>query len=96
MATQPLYVTETQVLRQVANHPDCSWRFTKHSLEEMAKDGWTADDVKHAVTNGRVVLVEQKRDELWRVEGRNIDGNRIQVVVAVYEKAVEIKVITAF
>jgi hypothetical protein len=95
MATQPFYVRETQVLHQVANDPDCSWRFTKHSLEEMLEDGWTVDDVKHAVTNGRVVLVEQKRDELWRVEGRNIDGNRIRVVTAVYAKTVEIKVITA-
>jgi hypothetical protein len=65
-ADQPHYVTETQVLRRVARDRNCRWRFTTHALEEMDKDGWTADDVKHAATHGRVVLVEQKRDELWR------------------------------
>ncbi len=35
----PHYVTETQTLRHVAKNPDCSWRFTKHALEEMANDG---------------------------------------------------------
>jgi hypothetical protein len=54
-------------------------------------------DGKHAVTNGRVILEEQRQDVLWRVEGKDIDdNNRIQVVVAVYEKTVEIKMITAF
>jgi hypothetical protein len=28
----------------------------------MEDDGWTADDVIHAVKNGQVVLEEQKRD----------------------------------
>src|SRR5260370_39780121 len=78
----PHYVTETQILRHVANNPNCSWRFTKHALVEMANDGWTADDVRHAVMNGRVVLEEQKQDRLWRVEGKDGDGNRIQVVAA--------------
>jgi hypothetical protein len=93
---KPHYVTETQTLRRVASDPDCSWRFTTHSLDEMAKDGWTADDVKHAVTNGQVILEEQKQDRLWRVEGKDVDGNRIKVVVAVYENSITIKVITAF
>lgn len=69
---------------------------TKHSLEEMANDGRTADDVKHAVTNGQVVLEEQKQDRLWRVEGKDVDGNRIQVVVAAYEAIIQVKVITTF
>jgi hypothetical protein len=93
---KPHYVTETQTLRRVASNPDCGWRFTTHALEEMAKDGWTADDVIHAVTNGQVVLEEQKQDRLWRVDGKDVDGNRIQVVVAVYETDIRIKVITAF
>ena len=92
----PHYVTETQILRRVANNPDCSWRFTRHALEEMANDGWTADDVRHAVMNGRVVLEEQKQDRLWRVEGKDVDGNRIQVVAAVDEVGIRVKVITTF
>jgi hypothetical protein len=62
----------------------------------MAADGWTADDVQHALMNGQVVLHEQKRDLLWRVEGADIDGGRIRVVVAVYELTIRIKVITTF
>jgi hypothetical protein len=93
----PHYVTETQILHRVARDPDCSWRFTKHALKEMAKHGWTADDVIHAVTNGRVVLEEQaKRDRLWRVEGKDVDGNRIRVVAAVDEVGIRVKVITTF
>jgi hypothetical protein len=66
-------------------------------LVKLAKGGWTADDVRHAVMNGRVVLEEQaKRDRLWRVEGKDVDGNRIQVVVAVDETNIRVKVITAF
>jgi hypothetical protein len=62
----------------------------------MANDDWTADDVKHAVMNGRVVLQEQKQDVLWRVVGSDIDGGQIQVVVAVSEDKIEIKVVTTF
>jgi hypothetical protein len=93
---KPHYVTETQTLRRVANNPDCRWRFTQHALEEMENDGWTGDDVRHAVMTGQVVLEEQKQDRLWRVEGKDVDGNRIQVVVAVDEVEIRVKVITAF
>ena len=93
---QPHYVKETQVLKRVANDPNCSWRFTRHALEEMGKDGWSADDVKHAVMTGRVILEEQKHDVLWRVSGTDIDGGKIQVVVAVYEAAIKIKIVTTF
>jgi Domain of unknown function (DUF4258) len=93
---QPHYVTETRILWRVANNPRCRWRFTKHAEEEMAKDGWTADDIIRAVKNGMVILQEQKQDILWRVEGKDIDGQRIQVVLTVYESNLTIKVITAF
>ena len=97
MANRPYYITETQILRRVANDPKCQWHFTKHSLVEMANDGWTANDVMHVLmTNGQVILHELKRDVLWRIEGTDIDGGRIRVVVAVYEMAIEIKVITTF
>jgi len=92
----PHYVTETQILRKIACDPKCSLRFTTHALKEMVADGWTADDVQHALMHGQVVLHEQKQDVLWRVEGMDIDGGRIRVVVAVYELIIRIKVITAF
>jgi hypothetical protein len=91
------YLTETHVLRKVASDPRCRWIFTKHALIELAKDGRTADDVRYALmTNGQVTLHELKQDLLWRVEGRDIDGKRIQVVAAVFETAIKIKIITAF
>ena len=46
--------------------------------------------------HGQVILQEQKQDLLWRVIGTDLDGNRIQVVVAVYEKEIVIKVVTTF
>lgn len=97
MATATHYVTETQILRRIANDPQCRWKFTVHSLKEIAADGWTANDVIHALmTNGQVVLHEQKKDLLWRVEGRDLDGGQIRVVIAVYEITIRIKVITVF
>jgi|SRR5882672_7350993 len=92
----PHYVTETQTLRHVARNPGCKWRWTTHALVEIDNDGWTTDDVIHAVRNGRVVLEEQKQDRLWRVEGKDVDGNRVQVVVAVDDVGIRVKVITAF
>ena len=62
----------------------------------MAKDGWTASDVQCALMNGQVTLQELKRDKLWRVEGTDLDGRRIQVVAAVYDAEITIKVVTAF
>jgi hypothetical protein len=67
-----------------------------HALEEMAADEIIQADVHHVLINGQVTLVEQKRDELWRVEGRNVDGRRITVIAAVYEQEIRIKVVTVW
>ncbi|MDF0581604.1 DUF4258 domain-containing protein [Bradyrhizobium yuanmingense] len=96
MELRPHYVTETQSLRRVANNPKCRFRFTVHALEEMKSDGWTVPDIQFALMNGHVVLHEIKKDLLWRVEGADLDGRRLTVIVAVYELAIEIKVVTAF
>lgn len=96
MELRPHYVTETQTLRRVANNPKCRLRFTAHALDEMKADGWTAPDIQFALMNGHVVLHETKKDLLWRVEGGDLDGRRITVIVAVYELTIEIKVVTAF
>lgn len=93
---QPHYVWETQVLRRVATNPDCRFVWTKHALKAVADDNRTTLDAEQALMNGRVVLQEYKRDILWRVIGSDLDGNRIQVVVAVYEREIIIKVITTF
>jgi hypothetical protein len=59
-------------------------------------DGRTTHDVEFALMNCHVVLHEQKQDLLWRAVGKDIDGNRIQVVVAVDDVAIIIKVVTTF
>lgn len=46
--------------------------------------------------SGQVILQEQKRDILWRVRGRDLDGKAVQAVVAVNEEEMIIKVITTF
>lgn len=44
-----------------------------------------------------VVMVEQSRfEETWRAEGRDVDGNLINVVLVAYEDRMMIKVITAW
>ena len=43
---------------------------------------------------GQVVLEENKQDRLWRVKGRDLDGNAMEVVVAVFEDEKKIKVVT--
>ena len=92
----PNYISETHILRRIANDPDCRWIFTHHAKVEMAKDRRTAPDIQHALMNGHVTLQEFKKDRLWRIEGRDLDGKRVQVVAAVYEDAIAIKVVTSF
>ena len=93
---QPHYVAETQILRRVIRNHECRWIWTKHALEQMAKRRISAADIQHTLTNGRVILSETKQDEVWRIEGRDIDGNRLQVEAVVYEHEVKVKVVTAF
>jgi hypothetical protein len=97
MANRPNYLSETNVLRKVAKDARCRWIFTKHSLIELQNDQRTAEDIRYlCMTNGQVTLQEVKQDLLWRVEGRGIDGEWIEAVVAVFETTIKIKVITAF
>jgi Domain of unknown function (DUF4258) len=76
--------------------PACRFVWTTHALEELAKDDRTTDDVETALMNGRFVLNEQNKYLPSRVVGKNLDGNVIQVVVAVDEIDLVIKVVTTF
>lgn len=93
---QPHYVTETQVLRRVARNPQCRFRWTRHAIQAVIDDGRTTQDVEDMLTNGQVLLHEQKQDLLWRVRGSNVDGEKIEAVVAVFEETITIKVVTTF
>jgi len=93
---QPHYVTETQVLRSVVTVPGRRFIWTSHALERMAARDVIEADVVEVLTNGQVILEERKQDILWRVRGRDIDGRQLEIVVAVYEESIEIKVVTVF
>lgn len=93
---QTHYVTKTQVLCRIARDPAVRFIWTKHAIQAVVDDGRTTHDVEFALMNCQVVWHEQKHDLLWRAVGKDIDGNRIQVVVAVYETEITIKVITTF
>jgi hypothetical protein len=58
--------------------------------------GLTAEDVLHALTTGQIMFHEIKPDVLYRVDGKDLDGHRLQVQVAMFEEIVLIKVVTAF
>jgi len=93
---QPHYISETQILRRVARNPHCRFRWTKHAIKAVLDDGRTTQDVENALMNGQVTLHEQKQDLLWRVKGTDVDGNEIQVVAAVFDETITVKVVTTF
>jgi hypothetical protein len=70
--------------------------WTKHALIEIEKDGRTTLDIETMLTNCQVVLMETKKDILWRAVGTDIDGNRLEAVVAVSEEEITIKIVTSF
>jgi hypothetical protein len=93
----PRYLVETISLRKAAGNPKCRWRWTTHALERMAERGIAAADVLRAVKTGQVILHEVKRDPVWRVEGKDVDGEKIRVLVTVSKTEIpRIKIITAF
>jgi Domain of unknown function (DUF4258) len=96
MAQQPLYNAETALLHRLVQSPECRFQWRKHALERMAERGITAEDVIHALTFGQIMFHELKQDVLYRVDGTDLDGRRLQAQVAIYEEIVLIKVITAF
>lgn len=93
------YVTESQIIQGVARDPNCRWIWTKHGLEQMAdpdRDA-TQADVECSLTNGQVVLIEtHKKDILWRVVGKDVDGKRLTVVAAVDPDEPAIKVVSVW
>ena len=86
---------ETARLRAVMENPHCRLRFTRHSREEMANDDIIEADVSRVLTLGHVRWLEFKADELWHVEGKDVDERSIRLVVAVYDDEVVVKIITA-
>ena len=92
------YVSETQILQELASDPNCRYIWTRHFLDEKMEERqiWQAD-VEYALTNSHVELIEtHKKDILWRAVGHDVDGRRITISLAVYPDVPAIKVVTAF
>lgn len=96
MAGEPQYVNETAILQRIACDSRCRWKWTRHALFKMEERGITKPDVKTAIMTGNVVLEEYKKDILWRIIGKDIDGSMIFVCAAVYEEEIIIKIVTSF
>ena len=68
------FKAETEVVRRVAANPDCWFRWTDHAELRMAQYGKTANDVICALINGHVVRVDVYEDVVFRIKGKDIDG----------------------
>ena len=86
---------ETARLRAVMENPHRRLRFTRHAREEMANDEIIEADVSRVLRLGQVCWLEFKADELWHVEGKDVDERSIRLVVAVHDDEVVVKIITA-
>jgi len=86
---------ESAHLKRVWSDPRMRLRFTTHARQEMANDGILESDVRHVITRNGVSWVEWKRDRLWHVEGLDVDGRSIRLVLAVDTVDIIVKLVTA-
>ncbi|MGH7104421.1 MAG: DUF4258 domain-containing protein [Acetobacteraceae bacterium] len=86
---------ETARLHAIVSGGGLRIRFTGHARQEMAKDAITEPDAMQVPKHGRVTWIETKKEEQWHVEGRDVDGKSIRLVVVVYPEEAAVKVITA-
>jgi hypothetical protein len=92
----PHYVTETQTIRRILKNPQHRIIWSDHAEKQMRKRNITAPDVLNVLTKGQVTLEEYKADILWRVKGRDLDGQALEVQVAAFESQITIKIVTTF
>ena len=86
---------ESAYLRAAMKNPNRTIRFTKHARVEMGNDNISASDATRVLTHGSVRHMEQKQEEVWHVEGQDIDGRSIRLVVVVYKDDAAVKIVTA-
>ena len=87
-------LVESATLSRVVQSKEVRYRFTAHARQEMANDSIQEHDVRHVLARNGVWWVEWKKDELWHVEGDDIDGRSIRVVMTVRKAESLIKIIT--
>jgi len=88
---------EAGQLRRVARRATIF--YTGHGEVERKKDSIEKIDIANMLCRCSISLIETNKDngeEEWRAEGSDSDGRKITAVVVVYEKAGEIKVVTAW
>lgn len=86
---------ETSVLREVMSSPGYRIRYTSHALEEMGNDNIINADIIAVLEKGKVTWIENKKDVLWHVEGKDCDSRRVRLVISVNNDVVIVKIITA-
>ena len=90
-----ILMTESATLRRIWSSPGSQLRITKHARKEMVNDAIIEADLRHVLSRNGVCWVEWKTDELWHVEGTDVDGRSIRIVLTVYETETVIKIVTA-
>jgi hypothetical protein len=89
-----LLESETAALRRVWASPSKRFWLTRHAREEAAKDDILESDVRYVIGRNGVSWVEWKQDQLWHVEGADLDGRSIRVVLTVCQPDLSVKIVT--
>jgi ABC-type molybdate transport system ATPase subunit len=98
MVTRPttkLMPKESAVLSKVMSEGVVRFRYTMHCRKEMAKNNIIEADVRHILKRYGVSWVEWKQDELWHVQGKDVDGRSIRLIIVVNATDVVVKLVTA-
>jgi hypothetical protein len=92
------YRKQTATIRRLASDPECILRWTTAAVEELAvSHGLTGEDIREFMTSCHVISEEKtEHEDLWMVEGMDIDGTKIRAVVVAYEFEITIKLVGAF
>lgn len=87
--------TKEQVrLRGILAHRDHWLIYSPHSRGRQWLREVTEADIRRVLTTGQVTWYEVKIDEIVHVEGRDVNGRRLRVVVALRDHSLTLKVIT--
>ena len=87
-----------RVLQELLQDPD-SLSFTFHSRMQSTSRSFDRRDIRHALASG-VLSAEEWDDKhknwKYRVVGRDLDGDRLAVIIVLDQNHAAIKIITAF
>ncbi|MDP2374060.1 DUF4258 domain-containing protein [Reyranella sp.] len=82
-------------LNAILKHKNCVIRYSRHAIDdEMPADQITHADVRHVLTKGHVTWFEIKKDEIVHVEGEDVDGRMIRIVVGLRDALITLMIIT--